>query len=78
MFAASALKLVHNYKLIGGENLKLLLIGNVVSFIVALLAIRFFITFLTRYGFRLFGYYRIIIGLTLILLLVFGRNLTVL
>jgi len=78
MFAASALKLVHNYKLIGGENLKLLLLGNVISFVVALLAIRFFISFLTRYGFRLFGYYRIVLGLLIILLFAFGRNLTVL
>ena len=78
MFAASALKLVHNYKLIGGENLKLLLLGNVISFVVALLAIRFFINFLTHYGFRLFGIYRIVVGLIIIILFIFGRNLTVL
>ena len=78
MFAASALKLVHNYKLIGGENLQLLVLGNIISFIVALAAIRFFITFLTRYGFRVFGYYRIALGLIIILLFAFGKNLTVL
>ena len=78
MFAASGLKLVHNYKLINGENLKLLLVGNVISFIVAMLAIKFFIAFLTRYGFKLFGYYRIAAGLLIILLLVFGKNLTIL
>jgi len=73
MFAASALKLVDNYKLISGENMKLLLVGNVVSFIVAMIAIKAFITFLTKHGFRVFGYYRIIVGLVIILLLIFGK-----
>jgi undecaprenyl-diphosphatase len=78
MFAASGLKLVQNYKLINGENLKLLLVGNVISFIVAMLAIRLFISFLTRHGFKLFGYYRIAVGLVIILLVIFGKNLTIL
>jgi undecaprenyl-diphosphatase len=78
MFAASVLKLAHNYKLIDVHNMKLLLVGNLISFLVAMLAIRFFITFLTKYGFRLFGYYRIIVGLLIIILLASGRNLTVL
>jgi undecaprenyl-diphosphatase len=77
MFAASALKLVHNYKLIGAENLKLLLVGNLISFIVAMLAIKLFITFLTKHGFRIFGYYRIAVGLLIILLIVFGKGLTI-
>jgi len=76
MFAASALKLVHNYKLIGAENLKLLLVGNIISFIVAMLAIKLFITFLTKHGFKIFGYYRIAVGLLIILLIVFGKGLT--
>jgi undecaprenyl-diphosphatase len=78
MFAASALKLVHNYKLINGENLQLLLVGNVVSFIVAMIAIKAFIAYLTRYGFRVFGYYRILVGLAIILLIVFGKGLVIL
>jgi len=77
MFAASALKLVHNYKLIGAENLKLLLVGNIISFIVAMLAIKLFITFLTKHGFKIFGYYRIAVGLLIILLIVFGKGLTI-
>ena len=74
MFAASALKLVHNYKLIDTENLKLLLVGNVVSFLVAMIAIKVFITFLTKHGFKLFGYYRIALGLVIILLILFGKQ----
>lgn len=50
------------------QELTLLGIGNVVAFIVAFLAIRTFIRFLTTHGFKVFGYYRIIVG---ILILVF-------
>ena len=50
------------------ENLSLLLIGNIVAFAVASLAIRFFIDFLTRYGFKAFGLYRIIVGIILLIL----------
>jgi undecaprenyl-diphosphatase len=73
MFAASVLKLVQNYKLIKGDHLELLLVGNVVSFIVAMIAIKAFIAYLTKHGFRVFGYYRIIVGLIIILLLIFGK-----
>jgi undecaprenyl-diphosphatase len=51
------------------ENMMILIVGSVVAFIVALLAIRFFITYLQRHGFKLFGYYRILAG-SLILFLV--------
>lgn len=54
------------------ENILLLLIGNVAAFIVAILAIRFFIDFLTKYGFKAFGYYRIIVGSVLLILLATG------
>ena len=47
----------------------LLVIGSMVAFFVALLAIRFFITYLQRHGFRLFGYYRIIAGAVIIFLI---------
>ncbi|MDD3724244.1 MAG: undecaprenyl-diphosphate phosphatase, partial [Bacteroidales bacterium] len=59
------------------ENLSILIIGNVVAFIVAVLAIKFFISFLTKYGFKFFGYYRIIAGLILIILMLSGYNLSV-
>lgn len=78
MFAASVLKLAGNYKLISAENINLLLIGNVVSFIVAIIAIKSFIAFLTRYGFKWFGYYRIVVGLVIIILLLSGKSLTIL
>ncbi|WP_369015665.1 undecaprenyl-diphosphate phosphatase [Escherichia coli] len=45
------------------------MLGNVTAFIVALLAIRFFIGFLKKYGFRVWGIYRIIAGLILLVLL---------
>ena len=78
MFAASALKLVKNYHLISTDNINLLLVGNVVSFIVAIIAIKSFIAILTRYGFKWFGYYRIIVGLFLIIYLLTGHSLNIL
>ncbi len=53
------------------DHLVAFITGNVVAFIVAILAIRFFITYLKLYGFRVFGWYRIIAGLILLLLLAF-------
>lgn len=57
------------------ENMLLLIIGNVVAFMVAILAIRFFINFLTRYGFKAFGVYRIIVGSILLVLIYSGVSL---
>ena len=59
------------------ENLSTLLIGNVVAFIVALLAIKFFIGFVTKYGFKAFGWYRILVGGLILVLLLTGHNLTI-
>ena len=78
MFAASVLKLTENHHLISGENLKLLLVGNAVSFIVAMIAIKSFIAFLTKFGFKAFGYYRILVGLAILILLACGISLTLL
>ncbi len=78
MFAASALKLFENYKTITPDNITILVIGNIVSFIVAMIAIKAFITFLTKHGFKVFGYYRIIVGLILIILILSGKSLTIL
>lgn len=77
MFAASAYKLLKDYKYIGVDNIQVLLIGNVVAFIVAMLAIKFFISFLTKYGFKIFGYYRIALGLLLLILVWMGVELKV-
>jgi len=59
------------------ENIGILILGNVVALIVAVLAIRFFIDFLTKYGFKAFGYYRIIVGGVIIAFLLAGYNLSV-
>ncbi|MBO7266529.1 MAG: undecaprenyl-diphosphate phosphatase [Bacteroidaceae bacterium] len=59
------------------DNLTTLLIGNAVAFIVALLAIKFFIGFVTKYGFKAFGWYRIIVGALILGLLFTGHNLTI-
>ncbi|WP_294071285.1 undecaprenyl-diphosphate phosphatase [Proteiniphilum sp. UBA1028] len=58
------------------DNVTLLLIGNMVAFIVAVFAIKFFIDFLTRYGFRVFGIYRIIVGSVLLVLILSGANVS--
>jgi undecaprenyl-diphosphatase len=72
MCAATGYSLLKEYKNITSDHIKLLAIGNIVAFIVALLAIKFFITFLQRYGFKLFGYYRIIAGIILLILIYTG------
>jgi undecaprenyl-diphosphatase len=51
----------------------LLGLGNIVAFLVALLAIKFFITYLQKYGFKLFGWYRVIVGMILIILILTGH-----
>jgi undecaprenyl-diphosphatase len=77
MAAASAYKLLKDYKHITAENIDILIIGNIVAFIVALIAIKTFITFLQKHGFRVFGWYRIVLGLILITLLLMGVDLKV-
>ena len=74
MAAATGYKLLKGYKQITSADLQLFAIGNVVAFIVALLAIKFFIQFLQRNGFRMFAYYRIVAG-TLLLALLFSGYL---
>ena len=59
------------------QEVKLLVLGNVVAFVVALLAIRLFVGFVAKYGFRAFGIYRILVGGMLLLLLGLGINLQI-
>ena len=59
------------------NNLDVLIIGNIVAFIVAILAIKFFINYVTRYGFRAFGYYRIIVGTVIIVMSLCGISLEI-
>ncbi len=83
MFGATCLE---TYKLIAhgdgnilmeGNNLMMLLLGCVVAFIVAVLAIKFFIDYVSRYGFVAFGWYRIIVGGILILMSFCGYELAI-
>lgn len=60
-----------------GDNLKALIMGNIVAFIVAMIAIKFFISFLTKHGFKVFGWYRIIVGVALLVMLAMGVNLSI-
>ncbi len=74
MLAATGYKML-KYQLDVGFSMgdvNVLLLGNVLAFVVALLAIKGFIGFLTKYGFKFFGYYRIIVGLVLIIVLSLG------
>jgi undecaprenyl-diphosphatase len=78
MFGATAKKLFDFYQngfVINQEQVNLLIIGNLVAFIVAMLAIRYFITFLQSRGFRIFGWYRIIVGGIILILLLSGYDL---
>ena len=81
MFGATVYKM---YKLLseGGteliaNHLDTLIIGNVVAFIVALFAIKFFISFVQKYGFKAFGWYRIIVGGIILAMLFTGHELTI-
>ncbi len=77
MLAASVLELYDKYQSLDTSNTGMLIIGNVVAFIVAMLAIKGFISYLTRHGFKIFGYYRIVVGMLIIILLIFGVDLQI-
>ena len=57
------------------HNITMLLLGCAVAFVVALLAMKWFVSFLTKYGFKAFGVYRIIVGGIIIVLLLTGHSL---
>lgn len=75
MFGATV-KSLYDYVKDGGEftaqHVQLFAIGNVVAFIVAIVAIRTFITFLSKHGFKAFGWYRIVVGGLIIALYTMG------
>lgn len=56
-------------------NIELLLLGCIVAFVVAIFAMKWFVAFLTKYGFKAFGWYRIIVGLVILVLLATGHSL---
>jgi undecaprenyl-diphosphatase len=79
MAAATGYKMLKTWKenpevVTNTQNLKLLAVGNVVAFVVAMLAIKFFISYLQKHGFKLFGWYRIIVGI-IVLVLIYSGNL---
>lgn len=79
MFAATVYKMLKLF-MDGGidilaQNLTALIVGNIVAFVVALLAIKFFIAFVTKYGFKAFGWYRIIVGALILAMLMFEGSL---
>ncbi len=80
MLAATAYKMYKYHQETGFDynDLGILALGNIVAFVVAWLAIKAFISYLTRYGFRVFGIYRISIGLIILLLYALGYNLQIL
>jgi len=78
MFAATAKKLWDFHKeghIFTGEEIKFLAIGNIIAFVIAMLAIKTFITFLEKKGFKLFGWYRIVLGAIIIGLILSGHDL---
>lgn len=81
MFGATCLE---TYKLIShgggsllsaGNNLEMLIVGSVVAFIVAIFAIKFFINYVTKYGFAAFGWYRIIVGIIILICMLCGVDM---
>lgn len=80
MLGASGIKLLKFFKegnTLSGDQVNLLVIGNVVGFVVAIIAIKSFIDILTKYGFKAFGWYRIVVGLIIIGLLTAGYELSI-
>ncbi|MDO3643913.1 MAG: undecaprenyl-diphosphate phosphatase [Mucilaginibacter sp.] len=78
MFAATAKKLWDFHKeghVFTGDEIKFLAIGNIIAFVIAMLAIKTFITFLEKKGFKLFGWYRIVLGAIIIVLILSGHDL---
>lgn len=80
MFGATAKKMLDYFKdgnSFTGEQINLLIVGNVVAFIVAFIAIKGFIKYVSKRGFKVFGIYRIIVGLAILILLLVGVDLKV-
>ncbi|MCX7954072.1 MAG: undecaprenyl-diphosphate phosphatase [Bacteroidales bacterium] len=68
MFAASFFKVLKNINYLKITDFEYLFVGNIISFVVAMIAIKFFINFLTRFGFYWFGWYRILVGIVILIL----------
>lgn len=80
MFAATVKKLYDFFKdghTITSQEINLLLLGNIIGFVVALIAIKTFIDYLSKHGFRVFGIYRIVVGSIIIIMILSGHSLKV-
>jgi undecaprenyl-diphosphatase len=81
MFAATCKTLLDHYQegtlVLDSHHITMFAFGNVVAFIVAALAIRSFIGYLTKHGFKMFGYYRIFVGAAILILYLFGIELSI-
>lgn len=81
MFAATVYKMAKLFMDGGTEiivnNMNTLIVGNIVAFVIAMLAIKFFISFVTKYGFSAFGWYRIIVGGVILIMSCLGYNLEI-
>jgi undecaprenyl-diphosphatase len=80
MLGATAKKTYDYYKAgfeLSSDQINYLIIGNIIAFVVALVAIKSFIDFLSKKGFKIFGYYRIIFGIALLIIHFFIYKLTI-
>jgi undecaprenyl-diphosphatase len=80
MFGATAYKMYKYYKagfVLSADQVNYLIIGNIVAFVVALIAIKSFIDYLSKKGFKIFGYYRIVLGIALLVIHFFIYRLTI-
>lgn len=77
---SGANKGLHPYELLlnNHDNMTAFIIGNVIAFIIAILAMRSFVGYLTKHGFKIFGYYRIIVGAIILILIAAGVDMQIL
>jgi undecaprenyl-diphosphatase len=81
MFGATLVKLKSYFDKglsLSEKEISLLAMGNVIGFIVAILAIKFFIGVVSKHGFKAFGWYRIVVGGIIIVMLLSGKSLEIL
>ncbi len=71
MFGASALKLLKGASGMTSSEWGILLIGSVVSFLVSMVVIKFLLSYIRKHDFKVFGYYRIALGIIVLALILF-------
>jgi undecaprenyl-diphosphatase len=69
-------KMFKGHHLLESSNISILVVGNIIAFVVGMITIQRFIGYLTRHGFKFFGYYRIAMGILILVLLALGQNMT--